>query len=541
VKKTIVLALAAAACFGLLLACPTEKNEKEDNPGNTVEYTVTFNKNDADVVGASDLDPASKKVKSGEEVGELPTLTSTSHTFSGWFTTRTGGTKYETTTTVSADITLNARWTRIDDGKVLVKVGTAAQLVEVTASSGKVNVLSGGRGYEFVSNGYGTYAWFKVNLGTGKKLGNVVEVTFDYEAVQGDVGYKTLYLLASDSTFQSNLGSSDAYKALAVSGFRFWQESGDKSVNCVIGEVETDAAPEIVSNNVAKSNASEVYVCLYMHAAATGDRVEVGSATTFSVSNIVFVTAPDYLAVEGINGVPDAGQINTEVDLTTATVTPSAATNKTIVWSVKSVGTTTGVTVGPLATGKFTPTAVGTVTVTATVANGETATTPFSRDYEIAIRTAPTERQIPLTEMSGAVTGTLDADGFGFEVTGGADYEWKAATFTLDLGTATLKDVVKVTFDYTPVDGDTNYKPILFVATDIDGVLSGPFTSPENGWLGAVATGPTSPGAPTSLEITLNYTLAKDIDGSEVQVGFVVSADSTAHFTIDNIRFWVAE
>lgn len=72
--------------------------------------------------------------------------------------------------------------------------------------------------------------------------------------------------------------------------------------------------------------------------------------------------------VTGITGVPTTA--STSVDLTlTGTVAPADASNKTIVWSVKSAGTTGAVITG----NTLKTTRAGTVVVTATVTNGLTA------------------------------------------------------------------------------------------------------------------------------------------------------------------------
>ena len=91
----------------------------------------------------------------------------------------------------------------------------------------------------------------------------------------------------------------------------------------------------------------------------------------------------DFVAVTSISGVPTVSEINAPLTLT-ATVSPSNATNQTIVWSVKDAGTTgAGITSG----NTLTATAAGTTTVTATIANGATKNTPFTSDFTIEVNT----------------------------------------------------------------------------------------------------------------------------------------------------------
>jgi hypothetical protein len=92
----------------------------------------------------------------------------------------------------------------------------------------------------------------------------------------------------------------------------------------------------------------------------------------------------DFVAVAGISGLPQSVSVGTEIDLGSAVVTPQNATNSDIVWSVKE-DDTTGVTDADLAGGAFTPLSAGTLTLTATVADGSGADADFTRDFTIII------------------------------------------------------------------------------------------------------------------------------------------------------------
>ncbi|MDR3172438.1 MAG: hypothetical protein LBU17_12610 [Treponema sp.] len=101
---------------------------------------------------------------------------------------------------------------------------------------------------------------------------------------------------------------------------------------------------------------------------------------------------PAFVAVTGITGLdtPGNGVTGTQIDLTAVgTVTPSDATNKTIVWSVKTAGDT-GLTTTAVATGQFIPNKAGTVVLTATIFNGVAQGTNFTGDYTITIIKAVT-------------------------------------------------------------------------------------------------------------------------------------------------------
>jgi hypothetical protein len=117
------------------------------------------------------------------------------------------------------------------------------------------------------------------------------------------------------------------------------------------------------------------------------------TATTPFTDNFSIVISNPYVAVSGITGVATGGFVGSEVTIGGAVNTD--ATNQTIVWSLKSAGFT-GVTA--VTGGKFTPTAPGTITVTATVAGGTTATTAYTDDFDIEI------------DFANATKVTLDAD-----------------------------------------------------------------------------------------------------------------------------------
>jgi uncharacterized repeat protein (TIGR02543 family) len=88
---------------------------------NATPFTVTFNKNADEAVDAS---PITKTVTApATTVGVLPTEpTRTGYTFAGWYTVQaaTGGTEFTASTTVTASITVYARWTEVLAGAHIV-------------------------------------------------------------------------------------------------------------------------------------------------------------------------------------------------------------------------------------------------------------------------------------------------------------------------------------------------------------------------------------------------------------------------------------
>ena len=90
--------------------------------------------------------------------------------------------------------------------------------------------------------------------------------------------------------------------------------------------------------------------------------------------------APTFVAVTDITGVQGSGVIGVPLTLA-GTVVPNTATHKAITWSVKSGSAS-------ITDGVLTATAAGNVVVTATIANGASNTTPFTKDFTISITAA---------------------------------------------------------------------------------------------------------------------------------------------------------
>ncbi|MDR1317001.1 MAG: hypothetical protein LBK13_09030 [Spirochaetales bacterium] len=103
-----------------------------------------------------------------------------------------------------------------------------------------------------------------------------------------------------------------------------------------------------------------------------------------------------FVAVTSITDVPADGTSGTPLTLT-GTVNPSTATNKTIVWTVKTPGTT-GATIAD--GNKLNTTAAGTVTVTATIVNGLTASSNYTQDFNITITGGGGGSFIPVTSIT---------------------------------------------------------------------------------------------------------------------------------------------
>jgi formylglycine-generating enzyme required for sulfatase activity len=160
---------------------------------------------------------------------------------------------------------------------------------------------------------------------------------------------------------------------------------------------------------VAPDNATNTTIVWSVHAAGTtaeGAAIE-GTTLTAAGEGTVIVTATitggaaedtpyiqdftitmnlsssSFVAVTGISNVPADGTAGTPLTLT-GPVAPPNATNKTIAWSVQAEGTTAAgaaITAG----NTLTATGIGTVIVTATIANGATEDTPYAQEFTITM------------------------------------------------------------------------------------------------------------------------------------------------------------
>ncbi|MDR2566702.1 MAG: Ig-like domain-containing protein [Bifidobacteriaceae bacterium] len=112
-----------------------------------------------------------------------------------------------------------------------------------------------------------------------------------------------------------------------------------------------------------------------------------------------------FVPVSGITGVPDTATAGVPLTLS-GTVEPVGATNRAIVWSVKSAGTTGATIAGDI----LEATAPGALVITATVAGGAAPSADYAQDFAIAVAAGPPAPSsdkdvISVGSPSGAVIG----------------------------------------------------------------------------------------------------------------------------------------
>ena len=108
-----------------------------------------------------------------------------------------------------------------------------------------------------------------------------------------------------------------------------------------------------------------------------------------------------HIPVTNITGIPTELTLETQIPYTfNPTVIPSSATYQSIVWTVKSQGTT-GATINNQT---FTATATGTAIITATIANGLAMGTPYTKDFTITVNS----NFVPVTNITNVPTSTIE-------------------------------------------------------------------------------------------------------------------------------------
>jgi hypothetical protein len=177
-------------------------------------------------------------------------------------------------------------------------------------------------------------------------------------------------------------------------------------------------------------------------------------------------TKDTFVAVTNITGVPTSEYMNFKLTLS-GTVAPDTATNKTIVWSLVDGGGTGVTALG--GDNSFTATAAGTVKVKATIANGATASTPYTKEFSITI---PDKVVIsvnvggtPQKVEVGVGNATLVSvpSGYQYTTTG----SWNAYSyFEIDIGTKTIANISTVKANVTLGGTDLSNKPINVAASE---------------------------------------------------------------------------
>ncbi|MCL2434594.1 MAG: InlB B-repeat-containing protein [Lentimicrobiaceae bacterium] len=144
----------------------------------------------------------------------------------------------------------------------------------------------------------------------------------------------------------------------------------------------TEGVPQSLSQNQFYRNGYD-FKNWNTSANGNGTTYQNGQTITVSANMTLFAQwETTHIPVTNITNVPTTATANVPLTLT-GTVVPSNATYKTIVWTVKSAGTTGAKIVGNV----FTATSSGTATITATIQNGISMGVPYTKDFTITVNT----------------------------------------------------------------------------------------------------------------------------------------------------------
>ncbi len=259
--------------------------------------------------------------------------------------------------------------------------------------------------------------------------------------------------------------------------------------------------------------------------ATSNDKVTISyteNGETATATQAITVNAapqPTFVAVTDITGIPTAATANTPLQLT-GTVEPTNATNQTITWSVKDAGTT-GATISG---NTLSTTAAGTVVVTATITNGLTESTNYTKDATITV-SAPaqsytvditTQPQATSAVTAGSISGNLTVAATTQPAGGTLSYQWYSNTTNSNTGGTQIASANSASFPI-PTDLTAGEYYYYCVVSVTDGT---PATS-------NVAKVVVSAAGSTVTGVTINPSTAKVTRGDATGIQFTATVEGT--------------
>jgi hypothetical protein len=242
---------------------------------------------------------------------------------------------------------------------VKITVGGVEKVIEVTGVSGNVEYLDDKSGYTFArSADWGSsFAYFAVDFDTDK-LSDFGKVTFNYQGVSGDIGYKRIYIAASNTPL-SNVSTSNQLNASV------WASSVFSEGPQMNGTAETAVTLIIPKNKADTYDGSTVYFSIFINAQASSG----GSPTTFKVSDIAFVKDGGAVAASTLNSIKIKTPPTKEKYAAAETFDPAGLiiTANNLFGTTPETGYATDITYDATNASSFTFNASGTAITTATV------------------------------------------------------------------------------------------------------------------------------------------------------------------------------
>ena len=326
-------------------------------------YTVTFDVNSGDTWTSStctgtgislNSSTCSKSVTYGSTYGTMPTPTRTGYTFSGWYTSASGGTKIESTTQVSitAAQTLYAHWT---DSEKPVATITSTSNLGTTSQTATLKCTD--------NVGVVGYYW-NTSAPTESSTYTSVTSTTSYSTTKTVNAAGTYYLACKDaagnvSTTVNKIYYSYIAKNMLVNVTGTEGTYNTSNYAASTGSKCTDSSPCIAPNGTSLT-LSSIYTVPTGATSSTFKGVSVGSPSTTSAS--VSTSAPT------LNANTTYGLWFDRASYTVTVKAGTGGTNK-----VTSQNNTTGVTAASGGSTSLTGVRYGeTITATATANSGYT-------------------------------------------------------------------------------------------------------------------------------------------------------------------------
>jgi len=167
---------------------------------------------------------------------------------------------------------------------ITIKVDGAEKFAEISDVNGKTVAVDNSYTFTRAGNYEGSYNYFAVDFGAGK-LSDFGKITFKYQGVTGDIGWKRIFIVASATPFTGNLPKGNPLNASEWTGSAFVNgpNMGTGSDLTAIENV-TLIIPKTKADNFA---ASPVYFSIYIDAGETGGTPS--APTAIKISDIAFV------------------------------------------------------------------------------------------------------------------------------------------------------------------------------------------------------------------------------------------------------------
>jgi uncharacterized repeat protein (TIGR02543 family) len=331
----------------------------------TAVYTVSFDSRGGSAVAAL------AGVLDGGTVAEPDAPTRANNTFAGWHKDAAYAGPWDfAVDTVTGNTTLYAKWTAVVGFNAN---GGGSAPADQTVTSGSLLARPGNP----VLAGRTFAGWFKEAAGTNAW-------NFASDTVEGNTTLYAKWELVPVTGLVNVPADGVANETLDLSAVE--TVPANASVTAILWTVKDPGTTGLAVSATAPFTPTAAGTLVLTATIAGGGKDASGNPADYIDEFRVKITA--IRKVTDIAGVPTNGFTGIAFDLGGAAVIPANATNKMIVWSVKDPGTTG---VAAINGAVFTPSATGTLVVTAVIVNGDEgeagALRDYSQDFTIAVDT----------------------------------------------------------------------------------------------------------------------------------------------------------